>query len=95
VFYPRSFLRDNPASKVVGFLGKMERFILQQSEKADHWVCTDTENCIVCVFQKGKFNDTQKFEMLEDFNPDNFSQLSKIMSDFGNWLRENHYDKIF
>jgi hypothetical protein len=73
-----------------------DRFILQNSElKPNHIVCTDTQNMIVCTFENHKFNETQKFDMLEDFNPDNFMQLARIMREFGDWLSENHYDKVF
>ena len=72
-----------------------ERYILQPSEKPNHWVCTDQENLIVCTFENKKFNDTQKMTMLENFNPDNFMNLSKYMGEMGDWLRENHYEKIF
>jgi hypothetical protein len=73
----------------------MKRYILQPSEKPNHWVCTDQENKIVCVFEDHKFNETQKTEMLEDFNPDNFMKLARYMREMGDWLRDNHHEKIF
>ncbi len=74
----------------------MERFILQPSElKPGAWVCTDTENMIVCTFENHKFNDTQKMNMLEDFNPDNYMKLARIMRELGDWLNENHPEKVF
>ncbi|MEI6752360.1 MAG: hypothetical protein WCK78_04260 [Paludibacter sp.] len=73
-----------------------DRFLLQKSElKQNHWVCTDRENLIVCTFENHKFNETQKFDVLENFNSDNFMQLARIMREFGDWLSENHYDKVF
>ena len=72
-----------------------ERFIVQQSESPNHFVCTDTENKIVCVFENHKFNDTQKMTMLENFNPDDMMKLAKYMREMGDWLSKNHYDKIF
>jgi hypothetical protein len=72
-----------------------ERYILQPSEKLNHWVCTDQENKIVCVFENHKFNETQKVTTLEDFNPDNFMKLARYMREMGDWLRDNHYEKIF
>ena len=72
-----------------------ERYILQPSEKPNHWVCTDTENLIVCTFENKKFNDTQKITTLGNFNPANFMNLAKYAGEMGDWLRKNHYEKIF
>lgn len=74
----------------------MSRFILQKSElKPNHWVCTDTENLIICIFENKNFNDNQEFQMLENFNPENYMKLAQIAREFGDWLRANHYDKVF
>ena len=73
----------------------MTRFILQPSSKPNHWACTDMENKIVCGFEEHKFNDTQKFTTLEDFDSSKFMQLAKIAREMGDWLRDNHYEKIF
>ena len=72
------------------------RFILSASElKPNHWVCTDTENLIICTFENKKFSDSQEFKMLEDFNPENYMQAAKYAREMGDWLRENHHDKVF
>lgn len=73
----------------------MTRFILQHSSKPNHWACTDTENKIVCVFEEHKFNDTQKFTVLEDFDSSKFMKLATIARDMGDWLNSNHYDIAF
>ena len=73
----------------------MSRFILQPSSKASDWACTDTENKIVCVFEEHKFNDAQKFTTLEDFDSTKFMKLATIAREMGDWLRDNHYEKIF
>lgn len=73
----------------------MNRFILQESEKLNHWVCTDQINKIVCVFEYHKYNDTQKFTLLEDFNDKNLMELARFAREMGEWLRLNHYDKVF
>jgi hypothetical protein len=77
----------------------MERFILQESrEKENHWVCTDRMHNIVCVFCNHKFNDTQKFTLLDG---DRFKTEEEALSvatylrEMSDWLRENHYDKVF
>lgn len=73
----------------------MERYILEKSEKENYFVCTDTENLIVCIFENHNFNDNQKFTTLENFNPKNFMQLAKFCREMGDWLSKNHYNKIF
>ena len=70
-------------------------YTVQPSEKPNYWVCTDTVNLIVCVFENQNFNDNQTFTTLEDFNPANFLKLAELNRLMGDWLRENHYDKIF
>ena len=71
-----------------------QRFILQDSElNENHSVCTDTENMITCTFENKKFNDTQDFKFIEDQKPD-VSILSKAMREMGDWLVQNHSDKI-
>ena len=73
----------------------MQRYILQNSEKENYFVCTDTENLIVCTFENHNFNDNQRFTTLENFDPNNFMQLAKFAREMGDWLRANHYEKIF
>lgn len=71
------------------------RFLLQPSEKPNHWVCTDTENNIVCVWKEHEFNDTQEVTMLDDIPSDRYAEVAHWMTEMGEWLRENHYDLIF
>ena len=71
------------------------RFILQPSEVPGKFVCTDTENKIVLVFEKGKFNDSQKVEFLEDFKGDDFMKVATYMREIGDWLVANHHEKLF
>lgn len=74
----------------------MNRFILQKSEKKSNaYVCTDTDNSIVCLFDEHRFNDTQKFTFLEDVEQPNPLTIARILREMADWLRENHYDKIF
>jgi len=70
------------------------RFIIQQSElKQNHWVCTDTENLLVCTFENKNYNDNQKFEYLKDDVPD-ATTLARFANEMAAWLRENHYNKV-
>lgn len=74
----------------------MERFTLQPSEKYNNsLVCTDTKNSIVVVFEKHKFNDTQKFTYLGSKLNHSVTELARINSEIADWLVENHYDKLF
>jgi transcriptional regulator with XRE-family HTH domain len=73
--------------------GNPDRFILQESKQAGYLTATDTTNQIVCSFQIGKFNVTQKFTSLNDTQFD-VGKLSTIMKEFGDWLQANHADKL-
>ena len=76
----------------------MGRFLLQHSVQPLHWVCTDTENNIVCRFEEHKFNETQKFTLL---NGDSFRTKEEALAvatyirDMGDWLHDYHYDIVF
>lgn len=72
------------------------RFILQPSKKhPGSWVCTDTKNGIVCIFKEHLYNDTQDFTFIDTMqNPDALA-VARMMREMGDWLRANHYDKIF
>jgi hypothetical protein len=71
------------------------RYIIQPSEKLNHFVVTDQVNKIVVIFEKGKYNDTQKIETLEDFSNANFMNMAKYMREIGDWLVNNHYNLLF
>lgn len=71
------------------------RFILQPSEKPNQWVCTDQVNKIVITFKENDFNNSQSCTMLEDFNPDKFMKVAQMLREMGDWLSENHYEKLF
>lgn len=66
-------------------------FLLQKSEKSGYYTLTDTTNQIVCLFQGGNFNNTQKFTFLDNRE---FTNLHTIMKEFGDWLHNNHPDKL-
>ena len=75
----------------------MSRYKLEPSQlKEGWWVCTDTENLLVCTFQEGKFNETQKFTDLENEN-DNYKSMNdvmaylRVMREMSDWLAINHY----
>ena len=74
----------------------MDRYKLEPSQhKSGCWVCTDTENLLVCTFEEGRFNDTQKFTDLE--GDDTFKSMDdvmahlRVMREMSDWLAINHY----
>jgi len=73
----------------------MERFILQESVLSNHFICTDTINGVVVIFEVHKYNETQSFEILEDIEAPDALKLAKIANEMGDWLRSNHYNKLF
>jgi len=74
----------------------MDRFILQKSENSKYdWICVDMFNYIVVEFKNKQFNETQYFRFLEDINSPDALTLAKCANEMAEWLRYNHYDKIF
>lgn len=76
-----------------------DRFIIQQSTRqANWWVCTDTAHGIVCRFEAHRFNDTQEITLLDgDTFPTREEALAcaTYLREMADWLRKNHYNKIF
>lgn len=75
----------------------MSKYRLEPSQlKEGWWVCTDTENLLVCTFQEGKFNETQKFANLEG-EDEKFPSMDAVMAhlriirEMSDWLAINHY----
>lgn len=71
------------------------RYDIKKSEsKPGYWVCSDFENEIVCIFKDENYNGDQEFNWLGSGLP-SASDAARIARDMADWLRENHYDKIF
>lgn len=75
----------------------MSRYKLEPSQlKSGWWVCTDIENLLVCTFEEGKFNETQKFTDING-NEEKFASMNdvmahlRIMREMSDWLAINHY----
>jgi len=73
------------------------RYKLEPSQlKSGWWVCTDTENLLVCTFEEGKFNETQKFSSING-DDENLSSMNdvmdhlRVMREMSDWLTINHY----
>lgn len=71
-----------------------DRFILQQSADKSGWVVTDVNNGIVCQFEHRKFNETQKFTVLNDIKKPSAIKPEKLIHDMWYWLADHHRDKI-
>jgi len=72
----------------------MERYTIEPSTRPGQWACTDNENSIACTFKDGEFNETQESVHFGVERPDVMA-MARYMREMGDWLRENHYDKIF
>ena len=70
------------------------KYTIKESKEPGWWVVTDTENLVVLKFQEHKFNETQEVTILEDSNLSAL-QLSRIMRELGDWVAQNHIDKVF
>ncbi|MDR1980362.1 MAG: hypothetical protein LBQ39_01920 [Tannerellaceae bacterium] len=72
------------------------RFTIEKSKDTPgHWVCTDTQDGIICTFKEKYFNATQEFVVGKGAKPADFMKLASAAREMGDWLRENHYEKIF
>ena len=71
----------------------MERFKIKPvNDLPEHYIVEDAKSGIFCMFEKGKFNETQEFSNLPKTD---IMQVPTYMREMGDWLKENHYDKIF
>lgn len=69
------------------------QYVVQPSQKANHWVCTDVYNKVVIVWQDKKFNDTQVVTALDDHSLDPIF-AARAMRNIGDYLVVHHSDKI-
>ena len=73
----------------------MERFTIEKHpDKVLHWICVDKENGISCEFEHGNFFGKKVIISHKGKpHPDHFVML-KIEKEMGDWLWENHNNKI-
>ena len=57
------------------------------------FIVTDHKTDTFCMFEKGKFNNTQEF--INESKKYNAQELAAICREMGDWLRIHHYDKLF
>ena len=75
-----------------------QRFILQRSATPGWWVATDKDHNIVVQFEHMHYNDTQKVTLLDGDTFKNEKEALKVatyLREMADWLRENHYEKLF
>lgn len=71
----------------------MDRFKIEKSLLENHYIVEDTQTGLLCMFEKGKFNETQSFSNIPKLT--NIMEMPTLMREMGDWLAENHRDKIF
>lgn len=69
------------------------RFLLQGSADRKGWVVTDKDYGVVVTFRNHRFNATKKITFLNDIPTDHLV-VARILREMGDWLGENHKDKI-
>lgn len=68
-----------------------ERFTIDEPQKG-LYIVEDTVTGLICMFEQGKFNDSQKFDNIPTDDP---MRVPTLMRELGDWLFNNHYDKLF
>lgn len=69
----------------------MSRFKLDEVQQG-LYIVEDITTGLACMFEKGKFNETQEFRNIPQSNP---MQIPTLMRELGYWLAENHIEKLF
>lgn len=70
------------------------RFLLQPSQKKNHYVVTDTLHNVVFIFEKNNFNDSNKVIELDNIPPSDFMKIARINREIAEWIVDNHSDLI-
>ena len=84
-----------PARTFVPGPMETERYKLSLQEgTTDKWIVTDKDNLLCILFDNSKFNDTQRCVLLVDYTAEQVAMLPRYLSQIGDWLFENHSDKI-
>lgn len=69
------------------------RFELEEMSREDRCSVVDHETGLHCIWEKGKFNETQEFIWVKKpvISP---SGIAKTMRELGDWLAENHRELL-
>lgn len=71
---------------------KMERFKVTPVEGLDnHYILEDSQSGIICMWEKGKFNDTQEFTNIPTASA---NELATLMREIGDYMATNQSDKV-
>ena len=70
-----------------------DNYIVQESEKPNHYVVTDKINNVVAVFEKGRYNETAKITPLYDF-PQEPVGTATILREIGEYLATYRKDLL-
>ena len=78
-------------TKEFGYMNK--RFELEEMSREDRCSAVDHETGLHCIWEKGKFNETQEFIWAKKpvISP---SGIAKTMRELGDWLAENHRELL-
>lgn len=70
-----------------------KRFELEEMSREDRCSVVDHETGLHCIWEKGKFNETQEFVWIKEpiISP---SGIAKTMRELGDWLAENHRELL-
>ncbi len=72
-----------------------ERYTIRASEiKPKHWVLTDKQTTLVCIFEHKKFNETQQTKYIEDPTTINAAVIASEVNQMTEWLIKNHAEKL-
>lgn len=70
-----------------------ETFILQKSDKENHWIAIHKPTAILIEFEEGKFNESNQVTEIFESIP-KLMENAKIMREIGEWISKNHQNLV-
>ena len=80
---------------------KMKQYIVERcADQQGWWRIFDTLNQVECVWEEGKFNETQKLIIADEHkfmqaNGGSPLAIARVMREIGDYIVANHYDIAF
>lgn len=72
----------------------MERFTIKPAADPRSWEVTDHKMGIICTFEEGRFNDTQKITTTANkIATLSVMELARVMRELGEWVFAHHKEK--
>jgi hypothetical protein len=71
-----------------------ERWIVEECTEGK-CTCTDAWLAISCTWEKGRFNDTQRFSVQAATPTHDATYYARAVREMADWLRANHYRQLF